>query len=221
MKQYLAFITIALLAIGTTSCHKKVLRGEGPTITETRFVGEFSKIEANGSARVVVVEDDDYSVIVTGYGNLIPMYETKVNGDRLVLQYKDRFWNVRNDNITVEVHTPFVDKVSLNGSGNISIGSGFDQTRLMTDINGSGNIYVSGSKYNSVSADINGSGTFDSENSDVNNVYISISGSGDAYVSVNEYLKVNINGSGDVYYRGDPGRVETSISGSGKVHKRN
>ncbi len=221
MKQYLAFITIALFAIGTTSCHKKAIRGEGPTTSETRFVGEFSKVEANGSTHVVVVYDEEYSVTVTGYSNLVPMYETKVKGDRLVLQYKDHFWNVHNDNITVEVHTPYVDKVSLNGSGNINVGSGYDQRDLMADINGSGNINVSGNKYNSLSADINGSGSFDSEYCEVNKVYVSISGSGNAYVKANEYLKVNINGSGDVYYRGSVRNIETDISGSGKVHRRN
>ncbi|MCB9046351.1 MAG: DUF2807 domain-containing protein [Chitinophagales bacterium] len=221
MKKYVTIIAVGILAVCTTSCHKRALRGEGPTVSETRYVGEFSKIEANGSTHIEVVHDDVYSIIVTGYSNLVPVFETKLKGDRLILQFKDFYWNVRNDNITVEVHTPYLDKTSMNGSGNIAVGSGFEQDNFNADINGSGDISVKGNSYKSLYAKINGSGGFSSEYSEADRVEVNISGSGSAYVKANDYLKVRISGSGDVYYRGNPSTLDTDISGSGKVHKRN
>lgn len=220
MKKLLSIVAIGMLAISITSCHKRSLKGNGQTISETRFVGDFAKIEANGSTHIVVVYDEEYSVVVTGYSNLVPMFETKIKGDRLILEYKDTYWNVRNDNVTVEVHTPYLDKVTMNGSGNVNVGSGFDQNNFDANINGSGDIAVSGNVYKELNAYINGSGTFTSEYSEANNVYVKISGSGKAYVQAKDYLHVNISGSGDVYYRGDP-VIDFDISGSGEVHKRN
>ena len=109
MKKFTVFMSVCLLALGFASCHKRGIKGEGNIVSETRIVGEFAKIEANGSTDVTVVQDEEYYVIVKGYSNLVPVYKTKVNGDRLILEYKEGYWNVRNDNITVEVHTPYAD----------------------------------------------------------------------------------------------------------------
>lgn len=214
-------MSVCLLALGFASCHKRGIKGEGNIVSETRTVGEFAKIEANGSTDVTVVADDEYFVIVKGYSNLVPIYKTKVNGDRLILEFKEGYWNVRNDNITVEVHTPYVDKVSLNGSGSIYVDAGYDHERLDANINGSGNVEVARSTFRYMDVFINGSGNFNAETTEVNNVYVKISGSGDAWVYVLDYLRVRISGSGNVYYRGNPGTIDTDVSGSGQVHKKN
>lgn len=221
MKKFTVFMSVCLMALGFASCHKKGIKGEGNIVSETRTVGEFAKVEANGSTDVTVVSDDEYFVVVKGYSNLVPIYKTKVHGDRLILEFKEGYWNVRNDNITVEVHTPYVDKVSLNGSGSVYVGPGYEHERLDAHINGSGDIEVARNAFTHMDININGSGNFNSEAADVNNVYVKISGSGNAYVTVLDYLKVRISGSGDVYYRGNPSTVDTDISGSGEVHKRN
>lgn len=221
MRSYLALLITVFAAFTITSCHKKALRGEGPTVSETRFVGSFSQIEANGSSEVKIVYDSAYSVIVTGHSNLVPAYETKIVGDRLVLQYNEKYWNVRNDNIRVEVHTPYVGRLKLNGSGNIGVNSGFDQDNFDVEINGSGNILVGRCFYGTLKAEINGSGNFNAEAADADNVYARISGSGNIYVYVINYLDARISGSGDIYYSGDPKSVYIDVSGSGSVHKRN
>ncbi len=221
MKKFTVFMSVCLLALGFASCHKRGIKGEGNIVSETRTVGEFAKIEANGSTDVTVVADDEYFVIVKGYSNLVPIYKTKVNGDRLILEFKEGYWNVRNDNITVEVHTPYVDKVSLNGSGSIYVDAGYDHERLDANINGSGNVEVARSTFRYMDVFINGSGNFNAETTEVNNVYVKISGSGDAWVYVLDYLRVRISGSGNVYYRGNPGTIDTDVSGSGQVHKKN
>lgn len=208
-----------MVTIGATSCHKRVLKGSGREVSETRVLSSFAKIEANGSTGISVVKDSVYSVIVTGYSNLVPLYETRVNGDRLILQYEERFWNIRNDNIRIEVHTPYVDKVSLNGSGSVTVNSGFEQDNFKADLNGSGNINVKGNKYYVIDADVNGSGDIDAETSIAEESYCRVSGSGNIYVNVNKYLDVNISGSGNVYYKGNP-KVKTNISGSGDVRPR-
>lgn len=221
MKKYLlqGALLISILFLG--SCRKHFIKGEGPIETEIRSVSDFNEIIADGSIDVTVVKDRDYKVVLTGYGNLIPIFETRVDGDRLKLGYNNRYHNVRNDNLEIVVYTPYVDKMVINGSGDAVISSGFKQDKIEGRINGSGNISVNNCDVTTLTADINGSGTFKSTSTEADNVFTYVSGSGDIYVKVNEYLKVRITGSGDVWYSGDPDITDINISGSGDVHKKN
>lgn len=220
MKNIIALAGLSILSLSITSCHKHVLKGEGNIESETRVLQDFSKIEADGSTTVTIVKDTEYKAIVTGYGNIIPVYETKVKGERLVLKYKNGYWNIRNSNITVEVHTPYVDKVSVNGSGNVELQGGFEQDNLTANINGSGTLDVLNNKYRNFNADVNGSGDIRAASAQCNIVDANISGSGTIEVYVLDHLNVDISGSGDVYYQGNP-TTNISISGSGSVQKRN
>lgn len=220
MKRTIVLFSFCLAIIGLTSCHKHRLRGEGPEKTEHRALANFNEIDADGSTGITVVKDSTYFAEVIGYANLLSFYETRVKDGRLILKYRDRFWNIRNDNVRVIVHTPYVDQVNLNGSGNVEVHPGFDQDRLNIDVNGSGDINVSGCKYFVTDLKVNGSGSINTENSVTEKVYAHISGSGNMYVNVNQYLEVNISGSGDVYYRGNPSELKINTSGSGKVQKR-
>src|SRR5690606_18597342 len=65
-----------------------------------------------------------------------------------------------------------------------------------------------------------GSGSFDSFGFSSQIADVAISGSGEAKITVSQTLNVTINGSGSVYYKGDPGSVHNDISGSGKVIKQ-
>lgn len=220
MKKFATIIGVLTIALSIASCHKKAIRGEGSDISETRNVSKFAQIEANGSHSITVVKDDKYFVIVSGYSNLLSHYETRVSGDRLILEMDNDFWNVKNDNIRVEVHTPYVDDVKLNGSGNMIVHSGFKQESFRAKVNGSGDISVSNNNYETTNIEVNGSGKCDMENCEVERVNANISGSGSIYVNVLEHLKVRITGSGDVHYRGNP-TMDLDVTGSGKVKKRN
>lgn len=130
--------------------------------------------------------------------------------------------------------TLFVDKfdVALSGSGEIDVvafgndiyteisGSGVAHVYAETDIigakiSGSGDMYFSGYA-NRADFSISGSGTIRAYDLPVYECYTKTSGSGDMYVSVNDYLDVNISGSGNVYYIGTPA-MNVKITGSGKV----
>jgi len=47
----------------------------------------------------------------------------------------------------------------------------------------------------------------------------SISGSGSVYITANQEIDERISGSGGVYYKGNPDKVSSRASGSGKVRK--
>ena len=130
--------------------------------------------------------------------------------------------------------TLYVDKleVFLSGSGEIDLlvfgndiyteisGSGSATVYAETDIlgariSGSGDMHLAGAA-NRADYTISGSGTLRAYELPVKECYTKTSGSGDMYVSVSDFLDVNITGSGNVYYSGNP-VMNVKITGSGKV----
>jgi hypothetical protein len=221
MKSIITLSAIALSTVLFASCTKESLRGHGSIESETRTLSTFSSIEADGSTDIDVYPSSENKVIVTGYANLIGVYETDVRGNTLHLDFKRGYWNIRNNNITVAVYTTDVNSVHLNGSGKIYIHDNIASSTMSVDVNGSGDITVGSNNFTRFDCDINGSGSIKARNADCDAVYADVSGSGDISVTVNELLDVKISGSGSVDYWGTPEVVNSDISGSGKVTKKN
>lgn len=200
-----------------SSCIRDHVKGEGDIASDTRSVASFHTVRSDGSNRVSVVPDSVYKVVITGYENLVPLFNTKVSNGRLYLGYDDD-QDVSNDNIQVEVHAPSVESVQLEGSGIIRVNAGFTGPRLGASIDGSGRVELMGGVFRVISADIDGSGEVLCRPAICDTAYADISGSGDIELSVNQYLDAEISGSGNIRYWGNP-LVRTHISGSGNITK--
>jgi hypothetical protein len=105
----------------------------------------------------------------------------------------------------------------MTGSGSIRMKGIFDRTDAT--IEGSGEIVLTGESLNT-EYNITGSGKISGNNMLTSNCYVNISGSGDISTWVTDLLDVEISGSGNVYYYGEPPVINTHISGSGKVIKK-
>ena len=105
----------------------------------------------------------------------------------------------------------------VSGSGRVVLAAIIDGTADF-GISGSGKIQASGSA-NMVKTRISGSGKVLAADLETNRCDIRISGSGDVEINVKNELDANISGSGSVSYRGNPKRVNSHASGSGKVRK--
>jgi hypothetical protein len=85
-------------------------------------------------------------------------------------------------------------------------------------ISGSGKISATGSS-DKVKTSISGSGKLLAADFATKSCHVRISGSGDVEINVKDELDASISGSGSVSYKGDPSRVNSHSSGSGKVRK--
>jgi hypothetical protein len=213
---------LAVLIIGgvtITSCSKNAIRGSGTTLTENRTVSSFSAVQLEGSGNVNIVQGAQQKVEVTGFENLLPIYETSVQNGTLVLKFNSEYHNISNNNIMVNITIPALSRIGINGSGVYRIknlqGSTFD-----AEINGSGDIFSENCSYNSAYLKVNGSGYLRAAGIASNVVEALISGSGKIDVTSSQKLKATISGSGEINYWGNPQDVTSEISGSGKVRKR-
>ncbi|MBN9483969.1 MAG: hypothetical protein BGO70_10210 [Bacteroidetes bacterium 43-93] len=215
----LFFLSLAIVTITSASCKKLRLKGEGPVVSETRYVSPFNQINADGDVDVDVYPSSENKVEVSGYHNLVPVYKTEVSGNTLKLHFQDGYINVRNNNIHVSVYTTQPAGVKINGSGNINVSSGFQPGSMSADVNGSGKISIANNHFGNMDLRVNGSGEIDASSCTGDYVTAKISGSGNIKITVGNSLDAHISGSGDIDYWGNPGTVNTDISGSGKIRK--
>lgn len=213
-------LSIAILAtVVLSSCYKGRLKGEGQITTDTRTVSTFYTLESDGETTVVVYPSNTNKIVVSGYQNLVPAFETNVTGEKLTLKFKDKYVNVRNNNIRVTVYTTQLNMARINGSGNITISDSLNTKTMQAEINGSGSISFGKNSFDKLEMKINGSGNINAYQAISKYVDARISGSGDIYTTATETLIAKISGSGNINYSGNPQSVYTDISGSGKVRR--
>ncbi len=212
-------IAIVSVVLSLVSCSKERVSGNGPTITETRNVSNFTAVSASGSSNVYITQGAFFKVEVKGYSNLVPYYETKLVNNTLQLGYKQDV-NVKNDNTEVFITLPVLNGLSVFGSANISTTGTFTgNIDFNASISGSGNISISAGAAQNFFASIAGSGNINALNFMADKAETTTSGSGNTEITASNQLKVKITGSGNVYYRGTP-VITTNISGSGAVIPR-
>jgi hypothetical protein len=211
---------VVILALGLTACEKEVLRGSGNIVKETRTVGLFDNIHLNGSNKVTVNYAPNQKVEVEGYGNLVAAYDVYVSNGTLILEFKHTYFNIRNNNLNVIISTPYVQDLSVNGSGKAIMNSGFPALNNVSFfVNGSGRIETGSFPVNNMVAKVSGSGeaninaiAFDAE--------ANVSGSGSLSINATNKLIAHVSGSGSIDYYGNPVNVQTSVSGSGRIRKK-
>ncbi len=219
------FLPAILLILATSASADniwKMLRGEdcidgsGDIVTQTRDLGEFTRIESSGSFDIYVYVGQKQEVKVTFDDNLIDIVETKVHGKTLDI-FCDESFRSRRD-CRIEIHIPELKAVKISGSGDVEIyelnGDVFEY-----QVSGSGDMRAEG-KIGELEIKVSGSGDVDTRDLEAQDAYVRVSGSGDVKVFASESLTGRVSGSGDIQYYGDPQHVSRHVSGSGSIRKK-
>lgn len=193
----------------------KTVEGSGVIARETRPLKGFDAIRLLGSADVYVSFGEEESVVVEADDNILPLVETGVRGGALVIDLKSNTSISTMNPVQVTVTMKSLKGVSLPGSGNITI-VGLDGEAVDLDLPGSGNITAEGAA-DTVNVRMSGSGNISCDKLQARSAQVRLNGSGNITVFADETLDVNLRGSGNVYYHGEPAQVNTSIPGSGNV----
>jgi hypothetical protein len=174
-------------------------RGSGEIVTEEREIGEFERIRLESSTDLVIKIGNPASVRVTTDDNLQDNIITEVIGRKTLLIDSEGNFNSRRG-VLVEITTPGLVQVEVDGSGDIEI-TGLKEEAFEIMLNGSGDIEFEG---------------------EVKQVEITLDGSGlvNALDLIAEDVKVELGGSGDIELRGKTQTFECTLSGSGDIEAR-
>lgn len=197
-----------------SSCTKDVLTGSGNTITETRTLPSFTSIDLVGNRNAEFVYSTESKVELTGYGNLLNSLQEKVENGRLSFEYPGHT-NVRNDNIRLRIYTPHITKATLVGNADVKIGSGFNNSDFKAELAGNGKLRFAPNHFNKLELRTSGNAEVYAEPAEAKRVDVEVSGNAFIEVRATERISIQVSGSGEVNYWGNPSDADIHISGHG------
>lgn len=238
----LVFTTLSL-----HSCHfissQKSVRVSKNYITKDYDTGFFQQINSNLSAKVYIVQSEEFSVSAYAPDNLLPSLKIFVKGNTLYLKAensrKSTIQKIGNKHITIHISVPDLTNITQNGVGDITIEdkATFDTLTLrlsgVGDIHcedltckqlkvthfGVGDINLKG-KSQSAWYKSNAVGDINAKKMLVSSLTVKHSGVGDVICHAVEELNINTGGVGDVIYYGNPAIKDIHKGNIGKVkHK--
>ncbi len=233
------FLTLTISVSAQSWWNSKRVRGNGNVTTEVRKTSDYDAVSSAGSFDIRLVPGKEGKITLNGEENLMKYIITEVKRGKLVIKVKKNT-NVRfTRKFVVTVPYRDIEKVSLAGSGDISnkgtieantfgislAGSGdinltLDTKTVKTSVAGSGNIRLNG-ETNVLSCSIAGSGDIHAYGLSTKSTTVSVAGSGNVKTTVSESIKARVAGSGSIYYKGNPDKIDSKSSGSGRIIDRN
>jgi len=227
----LSFISFTIIVL--TSCNIFCEKGTGNPILVVREVMEFDEIDIDGQARVFLEQGTEAKVEVEIDSNLLEFVKTEVSGMKLKI-YDDKCL----EEITkYEIHITIPNLTSLYVDGSVSVRSesliksdnlyvktkgsgdihiGVDVEDLETVTKGSGNMKLFGRAID-FEIDLDGAGSIDAYGLLAKTVDAQVDGAGTCKINVSEKFYGDVGGSGKIFYKGNPKKVKTDVSGSGSI----
>ncbi|MGK9475958.1 head GIN domain-containing protein [Melioribacter sp. OK-6-Me] len=209
-------IILLMLAINIAGCGVWGIRGSGSLRTEMREIRNFQKIEVGGAYDIKIKCGEKESIEITAEENLLPLIETKVKQNRLIIDTR-RSISPRKE-IKIVVTVPELNYIGCSGANNIRVYN-VDTEDFDVELSGAGNIEMDG-RVKTLHAEISGAGNFDAKSLKAENVYISVSGAASARVYASKYLNASVSGVGSIDYYGDPEKTKTNVSGIGSISRK-
>ena len=212
----------------------------GDIVSEERiFDSPFNTLDIRDNATVTIKQGPEFKAIVKGGANLIESYTTTVEGAKLVIQNKTVCKWLRDQSTPYEVHItmPEIDTILFSGYGNIYSDGILDvDTFKIITSDGVGDIELafSGSYLYLIqqtgATNVKLTGSFDYvycystsysiidlEELVCQRGFYTNGGTGDFKISTTDYIKVQLNLTGNIYYTNDPEVFIESNPGSGQL----
>ena len=210
---------LLLVALLVSGCGFQIVSGSGKVAAETRNVSNFSSIRLAGIGDVIVTQGKNISVRIEAEDNLIPYFETTVQGNTLNIGMKNEYTGVSlhpTQPIKFYVTTPEIDAVTLAGSGNI-ITSDVKTGDFKITLLGSGNISNDSLTAANVDINLSGSGDITLGTVSASEVTANIAGSGNIRLDTLTADKISSKtaGSGNLTISGKVTDQSAEILGSG------
>jgi hypothetical protein len=204
-----------VVILSAACCRLGGIMGNGHVVTDTRPVGDFSEIEANGGFRIEW-RSGAPALSITTDSNLL-QYITNENIDhRLRLHSRGNLWPTHH--ITVAISSPNRSGAQLTGAAQLTANQLSGQS-FAVESTGAAKVTLDG-KVDELITDMTGASKLNAESLQTKKTEISSTGASHADVAVSEALKVSITGAGKVVYSGNPPTVEKHVSGAGSIRHK-
>jgi hypothetical protein len=199
-------LMVAMLAAGCPFLSNGVA-GSGKSVTENRPVGTFSKIKIEGAASLDVEIGNTTAVTVTTDDNLLPLIETKIDGDTLHIR-STKSYSTRLG-VNVKITIPALEGVAMSGACDMQV-RGLDAKIFSLDVSGAGSTHLAG-KTAALEIHCSGAGSIDAAGLTAQKVKVNMDGATHATVCATESLDASATGVSSVRYTGHPAQVRQNV----------
>ncbi len=189
------------------------VQGSGISSTEAREIGDFSSIEIRGSGTLKISFADKPAVTVTADDNILPLLDTRIEGDRLILQPSESI--SPKTELVYEVTATALSKIGAAGAVGVEL-SGFSGDSLELDLAGACRITGSGT---AASLNLKAAGATHSDLAAliVENADVSLTGAGSATVHATKSFHGSAAGAASITCSGSPADVKKTTAGVATV----
>ncbi len=208
----LAIFVVAGCSVGVGGPH---VVASGKLAHETRNVGAFQRIEVGGQATLDVRVGQPQSLALDADDNVLPLVNTEVRGDTLVIRLKGSFRDKSGHGIHVTISTPTLSALQVGGACTAQI-AGVSGPTFDVEIRGAANVTADGSTEHAT-VGVSGSGDINLEKLTAKTADVDVAGAGNVTLHVTEALNAKVSGVGNVRYSGNPPKVEQKVHGIGRI----
>jgi hypothetical protein len=199
-------------SLAFASCAQATIAADD--VSQTRPVSAFDRVELDGAfSATVIAGKPGTRFAMTGDPAALARVTTKVNGGTLLVGMRDGT-NLRST-IKVHIDLPVLRGFKIVGVGNADI-SGLTGADLDLAIPGAASITAYGRAGNET-IDLDGTGKIDASSVAARDVTANNNGVGAIYVRGSGSLVLNVNGVGEIRYKGNPANVEKHVNGVGRI----
>jgi hypothetical protein len=190
----------------------------GPVSTEDRPIGTFQTIHFDGAAQLDILVGPAPSLSITGSQKSRSAFTSRVEGDKLILDSHNTFWQPTVGKVSVRVTVPQLRALKVSGAGEITV-NGISGDALDVLFEGAASLEASG-KVGALAVQMNGAGKMDLSRLEAQTATVTTNGAGSIDVNSTASLDATVNGVGSINYYGTPAKVTTAINGVGSISPR-
>ena len=222
-------VLLSVVALGMlTSCvNFHYSRSSKALAEEQRQLKGFERIELLGSLDVKYEQADSFSVVVAAPLKVIGDVETRVDGNKLVVNMKGSNNIITigvsdSEDVTVYVTSPDFLGIELRGSGDFKCKKLLDTDNLDISLKGSGDIEFDDIICYQLNVSLVGSGDVELKHVKMLRSSVDLVGSGDVKIGFDYSGSVEsiLTGSGDITLSGTVKQYKSNVRCSGDMHTK-
>ncbi len=181
----------------------RVLAWSGADALNVGFPADIRYVQADGPATVTVS------------GPPAAVDHVVVTGERVQFDgFTQHWWPHK---LSVVVRAPNISRFDLSGANALTI-EDYKQDKLALDISGAAEVHATG-EANTVELELSGAGDVDLGGLKTKSADVKISGAGGATIAPTEAANLEISGMGNVRLLTHPPKLESAISGAGRIRQ--
>lgn len=229
---------VAAMVLCTSCVGFKKLKPSENVVKNEYKMEAFNKVDINLVANVKIIQSDgdDYRVMLKCPDNYVSLFDFKVDGDELKLEFaKDLKEGIEAKDVAIIVRTPMLLEIDSEGIGSITIDTlstpllridsegvssihikGLLTESLHVESEGVGNIELQGTATKTILG-ANGVGNIKAGSLTAEKVKVEINGVGNIVCFASEEIIGYVNGVGSLKYGGKPKQKQLERNGIGKI----